>query len=161
MSVVFAAAWSYWCSWALLPLGARLIWVTCTVPWVHGDGWAYAATDSHVWVCGFTLARSVLYAVAWSYIDNLWSQLYQRALSGSVALQQLGALFVFCADLTLGTLWRPTIHVPENCKEQMSYFGSDMDDRRCTVEKEGRERFLWQPLPSPQCPSLYSKLVTA
>jgi hypothetical protein len=39
-------------------------------------------------------------------------------------------------------MWRPMIHGPKNCKEPISYFGSDIDDRRCTVEKEGQGRLL-------------------
>lgn len=45
------------------------------------------------------------------------------------------------------TMWKPIILAPTDCEVQGGYFCCDMDDYRCTVEREGHGRLLWQPLP--------------
>lgn len=44
------------------------------------------------------------------------------------------------------TTWKPVIHASAHYKGQGSYFCSGIDDYRCTVEKKGHRKLLWQPL---------------
>lgn len=46
---------------------------------------------------------------------------------------------------------KPMIWAPAACKEQLSYFGSNIND--CTMEKEGHGGILWQPLFPPRLPA--------
>lgn len=55
------------------------------------------------------------------------------------------AMFMVCAV----AMWKPMIHAPSGYKGQGSYFGSDVDDCRCPVGKEGHRRLLRQPLTLP------------
>ena len=59
----------------------------------------------------------------------------------------------FCGSVVQAVLFVPlpeTVGRPMIFEELGGYFCCDLDDRKCTVEKEGHGRLLWQPLPQPE-----------
>ena len=116
----------------LLWLG--LCWYPCPLlsPKMWGD------------VCGLCLSREPCWF--------LWSQLHPRALPRSISILQQESCLQ--SVLTSETMWKPMIHTPMalmDSKEQISYFGSDIDHYQSRVE-DVYGRILWKMLPLSKLP---------
>lgn len=96
-------------------------------------------------VCGDTLSlcylslkanqMSMINATAWNQIDCPWSL---AAFEGLVWVRGPGATMSPVCNLC----W-----YQKRCGGHDSCFGNDIDDCRCSDEKEGHGRLLWQSLP--------------
>lgn len=136
--------------WVHIPTAAMLS-VDVPAPYGHWQPgrcpWSVLQPEAMLMSKGESCCHQRPYRCEWlaltpeAMLISVWSGLSLRTLSRSVILLWSGPCL--WSVMSPESMRKPTISAPANGKGLGSYFGKDVDNWRCTFEKDEHGRLLW------------------